>query len=132
MPSALRLRSRGIHLDVQKASYCEHPDLSVRSCFWCLTCLCAQLSVVPETIGQPRPMMWISAPHSLSIRWNNSELCHPGQQPPETGGLLSIQNVASVTEDRNFQFYLIFIHLKLKHDTLQLLEDLYIWKNLAT
>lgn len=62
--SALRLHSRGIHLDVQKASHCEHLDLSGRSFFWYLTCLCAQLSMVSETISQPRPMRWIRAPCS--------------------------------------------------------------------
>lgn len=128
----LRLHSLGIHLYVRKASYCEHLDLSVRSIFCWLTRLCDQLSVAPETITQPRPMKWIRAPLSLSIRWNNSRACCPGQQPPETGGLLSIQNVASVMEDMNFQFYFILILLKSKNDTLKLLEDLYIWKNLAT
>ena len=52
------------------------------------------------------------SPMLLSLRWDNSELCHPGQQPPETGGLLSIQNVASVTRGQEFQILFDFHSFK--------------------
>lgn len=54
------------------------------------------------------------SPMLLSLRWDNSELCHPGQQPPETGGLLSIQNVASVTRGQEFQILFDFHSFKVK------------------
>lgn len=68
----------GIHLYVQKVSYCEHLHLSARSFVLVVSKLSPEHSCqrLPQKAINPGWLMrWIKAPASLPLRWDNSEAC---------------------------------------------------------